>query len=152
MTMKYFWEGEGFKLFIVKHGGRVALEVKKGEGKTGALATFTKKEFSSFICEMVKYILALPEVARGIPFYESCALSFGRPHGVIHTAKVRKTKRGYVIKFPRETYNLWRRYHGLKQGDKIVQTWKEGGPLIEKPVKSKAKIIHDVRTTKKRRV
>lgn len=151
MTVKYFWEGKGFTLYVVKHKGQVALAIKRGKpkGEPEILARFTKKEFSSFICEMVKYLLALPEIAREIPFYESCSCD-RIPHGVTGTSKIHKGKGGYFVKVNPKISKLWERYHGVKRSSKIVEWVDEKGRLFYAPLKSKAKIIHDVRATKKR--
>lgn len=150
MTVQgYFWTTQDkSKLFIGWKDECVILGVQpEQEDKPTALVHFTEKEFSSFVCELVKYVLALPEVARAIPFYESCAASPERPHGIIGRSPIRKTRDGeYVLKLEGEyafALGLYCRYHGLEVGDKIVW-WEEDGQLFSAPLKSKANIIQDV--------
>ena len=143
---KFFWTGENFKLYTVaqKNFVSLALEKKGQKIKSGDAVFFSKKEFFSFICELVKYILELPEVAREIPFYESCATSLEKPHGLYGTVKIQKNKQGQPV-LPLNP--LWLRYHGMKQGDTLLG-WKEKGMWVQKPAKTKAKIINDVKNTR----
>lgn len=147
--VNFYWAGEDFEgkfKLVLYHEkrGRVLLAVEKGEKRIGIW--FTKKEFPSLICEVVKYFLALPEVARKIPFYESCAISRNKLHGAFpEDAKmIGKDDRGYIFKVGR-AMELSRRYHGLKRGDKIVWWEEDDGMWLSSPLKSKARIIQDIK-------
>lgn len=133
----YYWRGDDFELTIVKRKGLVAMMIKKGNGHQTAI--FTRKQFFSFICEIVKYILLLPVVAQRIPFYESCATSQERFHGILKSVKLRLDEDGDI---QMNVHASWARYHGIKEGDEIIW-WEEDGVLLSSPVKTKAKIIKD---------
>ena len=133
----YYWKGNEFELTIAKRRGLIVLSIKKGENQE--TASFTRKEFSSFICEVVKYILSLPVVARRIPFYLSCATSHEKPHGLLLSQKLRPDKNGDIWMKVNRT---WAKYHGIRRGDEVMY-WREGEHLMSAPLKSKAKIIQD---------
>lgn len=137
MKGAYYWKGDDFELTIVKRRGLVAMMIKKGDNHQTAI--FTRKQFFSFICEVVKYVLLLPIVARHIPFYESCATSQEKFHGSLQSVKLRVDKEGNV---KMNVYAPWARYHGIKEGDDIIW-WEEDGILLSSPVKTRAKIIKD---------
>lgn len=138
MKIVYHWTGNDFGLAIVRRRGFIAMTIKSEDGYQAAI--FTRKEFFSFICEIVKYVLHLPIVARRIPFYESCAMSREKPHGTLRPAKLRVDEDGDVLI---NLYAPWVRYHGIKEGDEIIW-WEEDGMLLSSPVKTKAKMIRDV--------
>lgn len=142
---KYYWVGDNFKLFLneledtidinIEGGSKATLTRKEGslEDNIGIIkATFTQKEFSSFICDIVKYILEQPELAREIPFYTS---SNSREHGLLGKA-ICQASGGIKID------ELWLRYHGIEEGDEVNYE-KNDKELIFMPLKTKAKIIDD---------
>ena len=134
----YHWTGDDFELAIAKRRGLIAMMIRKGNKHQTAI--FTRKQFFSFICEVVKYVLHLPIVARRIPFYESCAASREKPHGSLQSVKLRVDEDGNIIQ---TLYAPWVRYHGIKEGDEMIQ-WEEDGVLFSSPVKTRAKIIKDI--------
>lgn len=133
----YYWKGDDFELTIAKKRDLFAIMIKKGNDHQTAF--FSRKEFFSFICEVVKYVLRLPIVARRIPFYESCSTSEEKPHGILESSKIRHGENG---EFYTDVSPLWVRYHGIKEGAEII-SWKEGEALLSFPLKTKAKIIKD---------
>ena len=111
--------------------------IKRGDNHQTAI--FTRKQFFSFVCEVVKYVLHLPIVARRIPFYESCAASREKFHGILKPVKLRVDEDGDV---QMTVHTSWARYHGIKEGDEIIW-WEEDGVLLSSPVKTRTKIIKD---------
>lgn len=136
----YHWTGDDFDLTIVKRKGLIAMMIKKGDDYQTAI--FTRKQFFSFVCEIVKYVLLLPIVARRIPFYESCAMSREKSHGTLQPVKLRVDEDGDV---QMNVHTSWAQYHGIEEGDEIIW-WEEDGMLFSSPVKTKAKIIKDIPT------
>ena len=123
-----FWSGTGFQLFILKLKEKDSfiistVETEKKPKTVGSATFMTGDEFSSLVCEIIKYCLDLPEVARSIP----CPVTIlDVPHGCLQEMKSKIHKKGdeYYINVDFDERLL--KYHGYPQTWQWIQrneTW-----------------------------
>lgn len=123
-----FWSDENFTLHVLKLRNKdvflISIAPKEGVPQT---AFFTGNEFSSLVCEMVKYCLDLPVEARGIPCPISC---IEKTHGCLETMKAKIDKEGKMfVKFD----ECWLKYHGEPQKATFIWDEETGKAWIEAP-------------------
>ena len=101
-----FWNDGQNKFFILKvrKGNAFILSVFD-QGKPHHIF-FTAEDFSSLVCEIVKYCFDLPAVARQIPCPIDILKKF---HACLQTQKSRVTKDG---RFKVKLDDRWLEYHG----------------------------------------
>jgi hypothetical protein len=101
------------------------------DGESRASMFFTPGEFSSLICEILKYCLDMPTVARDVPCPVTCVDVL---HGCLQTMKMHKGRRKgeYFVKFDKRFLE----YHGFPK--KFILFHKKGKIWIE-PSTSEAK-------------
>jgi len=127
-----FWVDGQNQLFIlkVKNQDTFILTIFKGDKQSSIF--FTGDEFSSLICEVVKYCLDLPRVARKIP----CPINLTKKlHGCLQNmeAKLAPDGKGYVL----ELDERWMEYHGFPK-ELILEIDADKGAIVLKPKSSKA--------------
>lgn len=114
-----FWNAPNFEFYITKLKGKDAFGISIKRGEKVESAIFTGGEFSSLICECVKYCLDLPIVARRIPCPVDCSMV---PHGCLQAMRIKQDKRGrrFMVMDKR-----WFEYHGRP---KIVRAVEKDTP------------------------
>lgn len=128
-----FWKAEDFQLFILKVKERESFVISIMREEKRISASLSGDEFSSLICEVLKYCLDLPEVARAVPCPISCREV---QHGCLGVIKSPiKEKNGEFYLELDNWDERFLRYHGHPEEYEFVQT-KSG--LFLCPVGSKA--------------
>ena len=94
----------------------------------------TTDEFSSLVCDLVKYLLNLPIVARKIPAPVTCA---DVPHGLLGE-DIEVPSEGDLVPIPLD--ERWLRYHGLEEGGDLILKVSDKGVFLRpaSPTKTKA--------------
>lgn len=116
-----FWQGSRFRLFTLKVENKDLFVFSVFEEDRRASAYLTGDEFSSYICEMVKYCLDLPEIARAIP----CPVTLLQVrHGCLQTMSSKIIRKGddYIARIDWDARFL--RYHGIS-GEAENWHWKK---------------------------
>jgi hypothetical protein len=110
-----FWRDKFFELFILKIKEKDAFAIaiiEPHHRQRRALAMFTGDEFSSLICEVLKYCFDLPKLARSIPCPVDLTMVL---HGLLEKKSVRFRQEGdnIIVDVPQEP--RLEEYHGVKE-------------------------------------
>jgi len=132
-----FWRDKSFELFVLKikdQDAFVIAIIEPYRHRWRTLAMFTGDEFSSLICEVLKYCLDLPKLARSIP----CPVDLTKvPHGLLEIKYVKFRQQGdnVIIDLPLEP--RLDEYHEAKKWE-LHQSNNNNFLIAMKPFKSKA--------------
>ncbi len=131
-----FWKAKTFELFTLKLKDKDAFALSIIEKERRALALLSGDEFSSFICEILKYCLDLPEIARAVP----CPIDLTKVfHGCLQTMQTKLTERNGKIYLDIGKFDeRFLKYHGYPEEWEIEETKNKEFPIVVKPLETKA--------------
>jgi hypothetical protein len=113
-----FWKMNDITLFVLKIDDTFALSIVEPTRRASII--LYGDQFSSFVCETLKYCLDLPEIARAVPCPVNCLQI---PHGCLRTMKSKIHKDGNDFKINVDWDERLLKYHGCKPDE---WHWEEG--------------------------
>jgi hypothetical protein len=113
-----FWKMNDITLFALKLRDTHCFSIVEPERQASII--LSGDQFSSLVCELLKYCLDLPEVARGVPCPITCLQV---PHGCLRTMKSKIRKSGDDFKTTIEWDERLLKYHGCGPNE---WHWEEG--------------------------